>query len=98
MATEPLPAPASDGTPRATGADIAPLGPRGPNRLHLHAAELDVLRRLRASGSLTEVDDPVWDELEALGLVEVQVVSCGPDGTPTRSGLLTSLGRRYRTD
>jgi hypothetical protein len=103
MATEPQPASPfdarrdSEGKPRTGGADIAPLGPRGENPLHLHAAELDVLRRLRASGHLTDVEDPVWDELETLGFVEIHVLRCGPDGTPTRSGKLTSLGRRYRT-
>jgi hypothetical protein len=88
----------SDGRPRGGGADIAPLGPRGANPLHLHAEELDVLRRLRASGHLTGVDDPVWDELETLGLVEIQVLKLIPDGPPTRCGMLTSLGRRYRTE
>jgi hypothetical protein len=103
MASEPQPAPplaarrASDGR-QQPGAEIVPLGPRGANPLHLHAEELDVLRRLRASGRPAEVDDPVWDELEALGLVEMQALQRVANGSPTRRGMLTSLGRRYRTD
>lgn len=91
--------PAFSGRRQTGGADIAPLGPRGANPLRLHAEELDTLRRLRVSGEITEVvDDPVWDELEALGLVEIQTVQRVPGGSPTRCGGLTSLGRRYRTD
>jgi hypothetical protein len=45
-----------------------------------------------------EADDPVWDELEALGLVEMQTVRLVPGGPRTRCGMLTSLGGRYRTD
>jgi hypothetical protein len=87
---------ACDGRPGAGGADVAPLGPRGPNPLRLHAEELDVLRRLQASGQHAEADDPVWDELEALGFVEIQAAK--RSGSSVRRGLLTSLGRRYRTD
>jgi hypothetical protein len=104
MAIEPHPAPppdprlASDYQAHAGRRDVVPLGPRGPNPLRLHAEELDVLRRLQTSGQPTEADDPVWDELEALGLVEMPAATRAADGLPTRRGMLTSLGRRYRTD
>lgn len=102
MATERQPEPPLDewqalgAKVRAGRADVAPLGPRTANPLHLHAEELDVLRRLQASGQLIEADDPVWDELEALGLVEMHFVTRG--GSSVRCGMLTSLGRRYRAD
>jgi hypothetical protein len=41
---------------------------------------------------------PFWDELEALGLVEMQAATTSPNGSAARCGMLTSLGRRYRTD
>lgn len=103
MATEPQPASsqyarqASD-DPHERRSDVAPRGPRGANPLNLHAEELDVLRRLHASGQPAEADDPVWDELEALGLVEIPATNGVADRLPTRRGMLTSLGRRYRTD
>jgi hypothetical protein len=78
--------------------DVVPLGPRGPNPLRLHAEELDVVRRLQTSGQPADANDPVWDELEALGLVEMRASTPAPGGLPTRYGVLTSLGRRYRTD
>lgn len=101
MATEPQPEPPLDewqalgAKVRAGRADVAPLGPRTANPLHLREW-LDVLRRLQASGQLIEADDPVWDELGALGLVEMHFVTRG--GSSVRCGMLTSLGRRYRTD
>jgi hypothetical protein len=79
--------------------DVAPLGPGGPNPLHLHAPELDVLRCLSRSQQPNDLDDPVWDELEALGLVEMHAATSDRDGSsPRRYGVLTSLGRRYRID
>jgi hypothetical protein len=103
MATESQSAPrpgawrAADGRPYASRADIAPLGPRGPNPLQLHTAELDVLRSLQASGLAAEADDPVWDELEALGFVALDAPAVTLGVTAIRYGMLTSLGRRYRT-
>jgi hypothetical protein len=89
---------ASDSAPHAGRADIARLGSRGPNPLELHPEELDVLRRLRASEGPLEALDPIWDELETLGLVELQTLRLVPGGPQTRCGMLTWLGRRYRTD
>jgi hypothetical protein len=59
------------------------------NPLGLNAAELDAIRGLQAGMNRVGADDPIWDELVALGLVDL------------RKGLLpqlTPLGRRYRTD
>lgn len=57
------------------------------NPLGLEPAELDALRELKA-GMKVESSDPIWDELEVIGLVE------------TRSGKprLTMRGRLYRID
>jgi hypothetical protein len=51
--------------------------------------ELDALRGLQAGMNRVGADDPIWDQLEELGLVDM------------RTGLvprLTPLGERYRTD
>jgi hypothetical protein len=59
------------------------------NRLHLNDAELDAIRGLQAGVSRAGADDPIWEGLEELGLVD------------TRTGLtpkLTPLGERYRAD
>ena len=55
------------------------------NPLGLEPAELDALRELKA-GMKVEPSDPIWPELEAIGLVD------------TRSGKprLTMRGRLYR--
>jgi hypothetical protein len=58
------------------------------NPLGLNQAELDAIRGLQAGMNRVGADDPVWEELEALGLVDLR-------------GLLpqlTPLGRRYPTD
>jgi hypothetical protein len=58
--------------------------PRG-----LSETELDALRGLQAGMNRVGSDDPIWEQLEELGLVDL------------RTGLiprLTPLGRRYRTD
>lgn len=59
------------------------------NPLDLNDAELDALRGLQAGMNRVGSDDPIWDQLEELGLVDL------------RTGLipqLTPLGARYRTD
>ena len=59
------------------------------NPLDLNEDELDAIRGLQAGMNRVGADDPVWDGLEELGLVDV------------RTGLvpkLTPLGERYRTD
>ena|SRR6476646_10137252 len=59
------------------------------NPLDLNDAELDALRGLQAGMNRVGSDDPIWEQLEELGLVDL------------RTGLiprLTPLGRRYRTD
>jgi hypothetical protein len=59
------------------------------NPLRLNEAELDAIRGLQAGMNRAGADDPIWEELAALGLVDL------------RTGLvpkLTPLGRRYRTD
>jgi hypothetical protein len=55
----------------------------------LSETELDALRGLQAGMNRVGSDDPIWEQLEQLGLVDL------------RTGLiprLTPLGRRYRTD
>ncbi len=57
------------------------------NPLSLEAGELDAIRELSA-GMAPDPDDPIWSELEAIGLVDAS------SGVP----MLTLLGQRYRTD
>ena len=55
----------------------------------LSETELDALRGLQAGMNRVGSDDPIWEQLEELGLVDL------------RTGLvprLTPLGWRYRTD
>jgi hypothetical protein len=59
------------------------------NPLDLNDAELDALRGLQAGMNRVGSDDPIWEQLEELGLVD------------RRTGLiprLTPPGERYRTD
>ena len=58
------------------------------NPLSLNAAELDVMRELQAGAHDTEPDDPIWEELAGVGLVEL---------TAWRPQL-TLRGWGYRTD
>jgi len=58
------------------------LNPRG-----LEPAELDAIRELRA-GMPPDPADPIWNELEMIGLVD------SASGVP----VLTRLGRLYRID
>lgn len=58
------------------------------NPLGLNAAEVDAIRELQAGMPQHDAHDPIWDELVAVGLVDLK----GPDP------LLTLLGKRYRTD
>jgi hypothetical protein len=60
---------------------------RMENPLGLEPAELDAIRELRA-GMAPDPGDPIWPELESIGLVDAS------SGVP----VLTMLGRRYRTD
>jgi hypothetical protein len=64
------------------------------NPLDLNIAELDVLRDLRAGIHRLREDDPIWDALEQLGLVELAEA---PFGGSARH-MLTALGWRYRTE
>ena len=58
------------------------------NPLSLNAAELDVIRELQAGAHDTAPDDPIWDELVAVGLIDVSA--------PRPQ--LTLRGWGYRTD
>jgi hypothetical protein len=58
------------------------------NPLHLNAAEIDAIRELQAGMPQPDPGDPIWDELEAVGLVEVR--GAAPE--------LTELGQRYNLD
>jgi hypothetical protein len=74
---------------RAVSARASLRGSHVINPLELNEAELDALRGLQIGMNRVGADDPVWEELEVLGLVD------------TRTALvpqLTPLGRRYRTD
>ena len=55
------------------------------NPLGLEPAELDALRELKA-GMKVEPSDPIWHELEVIGLVE----------TRSEKPRLTMRGRLYR--
>ena len=57
------------------------------NHLGLEPAELDAVRELTA-GMTPNPSDPIWPELETIGLVDTS------SGVPT----LTMLGQRYRVD
>jgi hypothetical protein len=57
------------------------------NPLGLEPAELDALRELKA-GMQVDGHDPIWRELEVIGLVEAR------NGQPR----LTMRGRLYRID
>lgn len=61
------------------------------NPLGRHAAELEALRDLRIGKYRLEPDDPIWEALQELGLVEERRAR-------VRTWMLTALGRRYRTD
>jgi hypothetical protein len=59
------------------------------NPLDLNDEELDAIRGLQLGRNRVGADDPIWDGLEEIGLVDA------------RTGLipkLTPLGERYRTD
>jgi hypothetical protein len=59
------------------------------NPLDLNDAELEAIRGLQAGVSRAGSDDPIWEGLEELGLVDA------------RTGLtpkLTPLGKRYKAD
>lgn len=59
------------------------------NPLNLSRAELDALEELQAGASTLGADDPIWDGLEQLGLVESREKAHGR--------VLTELGRTYPT-
>jgi hypothetical protein len=61
------------------------------NSLHLHQGELQVLRELQAGRCSLDINDPLWDELQDLHLVELRGV-----GFPYWA--LTTRGRLYKTD
>lgn len=58
------------------------------NPLGLNTAELDALRELQIGMAGSDAGDPIWDELVAVGVLDLQ----GPAPLPTL------LGRRYRTE
>jgi hypothetical protein len=60
------------------------------NPLELSPAELGALRALQKGVSEFGADDPVWDMLEQLGLVESR--------EKAHSRVLTTAGREYLTD
>jgi hypothetical protein len=65
------------------------------NPLALNAAELDALRDLQAGTNHLDADDPIWDALEDLRLVELRYVMRRPGGSLARTLALTAYGRSY---
>jgi hypothetical protein len=65
-----------------------------PDPLDLNSAELDVLRALRVGIHRVAEDDPIWDSLEEIGLVERDAQT--QDGRAHHA--LTLLGLAYRTE
>jgi hypothetical protein len=65
------------------------------NPLALNAAELDALRDLKAGTNRLDADDPIWDGLEDLRLVELRYVMRRPGGSLVRTPALTAYGRSY---
>lgn len=58
------------------------------NSLSLNEAELDALRGLQQGPNRLPFDDPIWAELEDIGLVEAR-------GTRISAWVLTFRGRTY---
>jgi hypothetical protein len=67
--------------------------PRG-----LSETELDAIRSLQQHPHLAEADDPIWEALADLGLVELRYLMSPGEGSLARFAMLTRLGRRYRAD
>jgi hypothetical protein len=61
------------------------------NSLSLNEAELEALRGLQKGNNLLAFADPIWAELQDVGLVEAQGARFG-------TWTLTFRGRRYLTD
>jgi len=61
------------------------------NRLSLNEAELDALRGLQRGTNQLVFADPIWAELQDVGLVEVR-------GGRVGTWALTFRGRSYKTD
>ena len=65
------------------------------NPLALNVAELDAIRRLQSGSLDPAADDPIWDGLLDLGLVELREAA-GDPGTPAaRIPALTPAGHDY---
>jgi len=60
------------------------------NPLHLTAAQIEALRKLRSGDEEMRPDEEVWDEIEQLGLVESR--------ESAHHRVLTQAGRDYPTD
>jgi hypothetical protein len=61
------------------------------NSLSLNEAELDALRGLQEGNNLLTFTDPIWAELQAVGLVQAR-------GARVSTWTLTFRGRGYLTD
>jgi hypothetical protein len=68
------------------------------NPLALNAAEIDAIRALQGGSIDPATDDPIWDGLEDLGLVNLRE-TVGGAGTapPPRVATLTPAGHDYPT-
>lgn len=61
------------------------------NSLSLNDAELDALRGLQQGSNEIAFADPIWAELQDVGLIQVR-------GARVGAWVLTLRGRGYRTD
>jgi hypothetical protein len=68
------------------------------NLRRLTEAELNAIRSLQQHPHLAEADDPIWEGLADLGLVQLRYLMRPGEGSLARFAMLTRLGRRYRTD
>ena len=62
-----------------------------PNSLRLNEAELDALRGLQQGTNQLVFADPIWAELQDVGLIEAR-------GARVGTWALTFRGRSYKTD
>jgi hypothetical protein len=67
------------------------------NPLALNVAELEAIRGLQMGANQLDADDPIWDGLQDLRLVELRYVMSASGGSLTRMPMLTPYGRSYPT-
>ena len=68
------------------------------NPLALNVAELDAIRSLQGGTLDPAADDPIWDGLADLGLVDLREAVGDPDDPLGRTPTLTPAGHDYPAD